>query len=88
MKSKTRRVMSKKKKNDQELDTNTSFADMNVEGFSWYDPQKKQGKQKTKVSRKEYWQMVRAAFKAYLPLIGVLIVVGLAVYLLARVWLS
>ncbi len=82
--------MSKKKDefNGQDFDTNTSFADMNVEGFSWYDPHKKDGKQKVKVSRKEYRQMVRVAFKAYLPLIGVLVLVGVIVFLIAYLWMS
>ncbi len=81
-------LMSKKdRKEEEELDTQTTFADMNVEGFSWYDRQKKQGKQKTKVEKKEYWAMVRAAYAAYLPLFGVLIGVGVVLYLLALLWL-
>ncbi len=77
-----------KKRDEPELDTHTSFADMNVEGFSWYDPQKKQGKQKTRITKKEFWSMVRGAFSAYLPLIGVLLGVGLFLYLFARLWLG
>ncbi len=46
-----------KKKPDEELDTTTSFADMNVEGFRWYNPSAKKNKDmkkvKTKVTGKE-----------------------------------
>ena len=34
----------KRKKRD-DLDMETTVADMNVEGFSWYDPHRKNGKQ-------------------------------------------
>ena len=34
----------KDKEKLEELDTETTFADMNVEGFKWYDPAKKKGK--------------------------------------------
>ncbi len=27
-----------KKKREDDLDTTTTFADMNVDGFKWYDP--------------------------------------------------
>ena len=30
-----------KKRKEEDFDTETTFADMNVEGFSWYDPAKK-----------------------------------------------
>ena len=49
--------MPRKNKKD-DLDMETSFADMNVEGFRWYDPYAKKNngvKQvKQKISRKEY----------------------------------
>ncbi len=78
----------KPKKEKEELDTQTSFADMNVEGFSWYDPHKKQNKERKRVSRKEYWRMVRGAFAAYLPVFGMIVCVGAIIYLLARIWLG
>ena len=60
--------MSKKRKDD--LDMETTIADMNVEGFRWYNPNKKKGTYNGvgKISRKEYWAMVRGAFAAMLPL--------------------
>ena len=80
--------MAKKEKKD-DLDTETTFADMNVEGFKWYDPSKKKGGTgKVKVTRKEYWSMVKGAFLAFLPVfltvIGSLIIVFCLMYL----WLS
>ncbi len=77
----------KNRKEKQELDTETTFADMNVEGFSWYDPSKKKNKQKIKIEKKEFWAMVRGAFEAYLPLFGVLIGVGVVIFLIAYFWL-
>lgn len=78
------------KKKPDDLDTETTFADMNVEGFKWYDPSKKKRGMKNvknKVTRKEYWAMVRGAFLAVLPvLVGVAAIFG-ALYLLAYLWL-
>ncbi|MBQ3506059.1 MAG: hypothetical protein IJA89_04710 [Clostridia bacterium] len=84
-----------KKKNEkreelEELDTETTFADMNVEGFSWYNPHKKknQGQPIGKVSKKEYWAMVRGAFAAMLPMLGCIVVGGLLIFLIAFLWLK
>lgn len=83
--------MSGKNKKD-DLDMETSFADMNVEGFRWYDPNRKKTggvKQvKQKISRKEYWAMVRGAFAAMLPMIGCIILAMAAVIAIAYLWLS
>ena len=81
----------KEKKIKEELDTETTFADMNVEGFRWYNPSKKKsaGKQPVgKVSRKEYWAMVRGAFAAMLPMFLCIIAGALLVVLLAYLWLK
>lgn len=83
--------MAKKNKRD-DLDTETTFADMNVEGFRWYNPHlKKQNgdmkRHKQRISRKEYWLMVRAAFAAYLPVFIIVIVVFLLMGAIAWLWL-
>lgn len=82
--------MAKKKPND-DLDTTTTFADMNIDGFKWYDPSlKKRGRRKKKmnVSRKEYWAMVRGAFLAIGPyILGAILVFGLLV-LFTYLWLG
>ena len=76
------------------MDTETTFADMNVEGFSWYDPHLKNRKQsgmkkhKQRMSRKEYWQMVRAAFAAYAPVFLIVILVFGIMGLIAWLWVS
>ena len=81
-----------KKKSDDELDTTTSFADMNVDGFKWYNPNAKKRsnmrKVKTKISRKEYWAMVRGAFAAIAPFIIVSVLVFTLLFLIAYFWLK
>ncbi len=79
--------MCRRHKREDDLDTDTTFADMNVEGFKWYDPDKKSGRKRRKVDRKEYWAMVRGAFAAYLPAIVIIILVGLLMYCAAYLWL-
>lgn len=79
----------KKKKEKTELDIETTFADMNVEGFDWYDPAKKNGKKSVgKVSRKEYWAMVRGAFRAMWPMFACIVAGALFMVLLAFLWLK
>lgn len=80
----------KKKKPDDDLDTTTTFANMNVEGFRWYDPTLKEGKRREKlnVTRKEYWAMVKGAFLAIGPyILGAILIFGLLAGL-AYLWLS
>lgn len=81
--------MSRKNKKD-DLDTTTTFADMNVDGFRWYDPSEKEDERKVrrKVSRKEYWQMVRGAFAAFLPFFAIFLAAMGAVIALAYLWLK
>ncbi|MGN0818604.1 MAG: hypothetical protein ACI4L9_06510 [Candidatus Coproplasma sp.] len=78
------------KKNNQkdELDTETTIVNMNVDGFSWYDPNKDKRTKQPKVSRKEYWQMVRGAFAAFAPFFVVLLLTFGIVVTLAYIWLS
>ena len=80
----------KEKKQREELDMETTFADMNVEGFRWYNPDKKKGKKNSigPVSKKEYWAMVFGMFEAMLPFIIGLIAIGLLMFLLAYLWLK
>ncbi|MBO7377982.1 MAG: hypothetical protein J6U35_03810 [Clostridia bacterium] len=82
--------MAKDKKEDG-LDTETSFADMNVEGFSWYDPSAKKNKprkEKTRITRKEYRAMVKGAYLAMLPMIIAIVSGFLLVFLIAYLWLK
>ncbi|MBQ7912299.1 MAG: hypothetical protein IJ308_00940 [Clostridia bacterium] len=79
----------RKRLRDAELDTETTFADMNVEGFSWYNPHlKKQREQKVDVSRKEYWAMVWGMLRSMLPLIGCILAAAILVFMIALVWLQ
>lgn len=84
--------MAKKKKDD--LDTETTIADMNVDGFRWYDPHRKKNdasareKRDLQLTKKEKRAMVRGAFVAALPLVGCVVVALLAVFGLAFLWLK
>ena len=77
-----------KKKVKPELDTETTFADMNVEGFRWYDPSKKAGaKQTERPTKKEYRSMIKGAFLAILPpLLCIICGMGL-IFCLMYLWL-
>ena len=85
----------KAKKIKAELDTTTTFANMNVEGFKWYDPtlekrlkEKEQGIVHPKVSKKEYFQLVRGAYAALWPiLLGIVAIFGTLIGI-AYLWLS
>ncbi|MBE7080255.1 MAG: hypothetical protein E7371_03350 [Clostridiales bacterium] len=78
----------KRKKRD-DLDMETTIADMNVEGFSWYDPNRKNGKSSApQLTKKEQRALMRGAFRAMLPMIMCIITGMLLVFLLAFLWLS
>ncbi len=79
--------MDEKKQDD--LDMETTIADMNVEGFSWYDPNMKGGKRtKINVTKKEERAMIWGAYRAMLPMIGCILVGGIFVMLMAFLWLK
>ncbi len=84
--------MAKKKDKKQkiELDTKTTVADMNVEGFGWYDPKRKKGEKKppVKLTKKEERALIRGAYKAMLPMIGCIVTVGALMFLLVYLWLK
>lgn len=83
--------MSRKNKREDDLDTETTFANMNVDGFRWYDPTRKKkdnNKIVNKVSRKEYWRMVRGAYAAYAPFIIIFLLSMVAVFVLMYFWLK
>ena len=88
--------MSKKaKKPRRELDTTTTFANMNVEGFKWYDPtlekrlkQKEKGLAQPKVTIREYFQLVRSAFAALWPVILCCVAIFGTLVGIAYLWLS
>ncbi|MBO5327641.1 MAG: hypothetical protein J6B04_00540 [Clostridia bacterium] len=79
--------MAKKKPDD--LDTETTFANMNVDGFRWYNPNRDKGLKKgERITRKEYWAMVRGAFAAMLPIFIGLIAIGIFIYFLVWLWIG
>lgn len=80
-----------KNKKDDDLDMETTFVDMNVEGFKWYDPtrKRKDGMHRVnrKVGRKEFWQLVRGAYAAMLPMFIILILTMGIIIAIAYIWL-
>lgn len=81
----------KKVKKKDTLDMETTVADMNVEGFKWYDPTRKKGIKKRpieKVTKKEYRAMVRGAYAAFLPVIVCVTISFALMVLLAYFWLK
>ncbi len=81
----------KKVKKKDTLDMETTVADMNVEGFKWYDPARKKGIKKRpieKVTKKEYRAMVRGAYAAFLPVIVCVTISFALMVLLAYFWLK
>lgn len=84
--------MAKKKYDD--LDTETTIADMNVDGFRWYDPSKKKAdaekkpQQKVQLTRKEKRAMYKGAFLAVLPFVLCVILASGMLFLLAYLWLQ
>ncbi len=79
----------KKKKQKAELDTQTTIADMNVEGFRWYDPKRKEGKAPPpKLTKKEQRALIRGAYKAMLPMFLCMITVFGGLMLLVWLWLK
>ena len=63
----------KQAEKQEELDTETTFADMNIDGFKWYDPSKKSAKkgEKIKLTRKEKWAITKAVMISMLPVFGI-----------------
>lgn len=78
-----------KRRKIDNLDTETTFADMNVEGFSWYDPNMgTRKKQNTQLTKKEQRALIRGAFRAMLPMIICILSGMLLMFLLAFLWLK
>lgn len=83
--------MAKRKKEKVELDTETTIADMNVEGFKWYRPDKKKDQSSSsepiKLTRKERRAMMKAVLATLLPFVGIVVLVFVFVFFLAYFWL-
>lgn len=78
-----------KRKRIDNLDTETTFAEMNVEGFSWYDPNRGKRKvQQTQLTKKEQRALMRGAVRAMLPMILCILSGMLLMFLLAYLWLK
>lgn len=80
----------KKGKKKAELDTQTTVANMNVEGFKWYDPSLKEGEKKPtpKLTKQEQRALIRGAYKAMLPMLFCIAAGCLLMFFLAYLWLK
>lgn len=79
-----------KKRIEDTLDTETSFANMNVEGMPWYEPGKDGGggnAETPQLSKSEQRALIRGALLAALPFIGGLILLMAILFALAWLWL-
>ncbi len=80
------------KRNKEELDTETTIADMNIEGFRWYNPNKKKeqssGAEPIKLTRKERRAIMKGAIRAVFPFIVIIILVFVLVFSIAYIWLK
>lgn len=83
--------MAKEKKEKVELDTETTIADMNIDGFRWYNPSKKKSQsskqEHIKLTRGERRAVMKGAIKALLPFVVVVLLVFVLVFAIAYVWL-
>ena len=78
-----------KRKRIDNLDTETTFAEMNVEGFSWYDPNRgKRKAQQTQLTKKEQRALMRGAVRAMLPMLICILAGMVLMFLLAFLWLK
>lgn len=79
-------------KKNEFIDDGRSIADMNIEGFSWYTPNKYSTERKNlsdlKLTRKERMAMIFGALQAILPVAIIMILLLFGVFLLISFWLS
>ena len=75
------------KNNKDELDTETTIVDMNVEGMPWYDKSLKDGKPVEKISKEEQKIITKAMILAYLPFACMVAAVFGILFFIAWVWL-
>lgn len=93
MKRMRKKTEPKKAKKDEFEDDGRTIVDMNVDGFSWYQPNRSHKREKEKrdpadrLSRREVLALIGGAYKAMLPYI-LIAVGGLVVgFVVAALWL-
>lgn len=85
---KSRKRAPKNNRNEKApLDTETTIADMNVEGFRWYRPKGQDRSSVPELTGRERRAMVFGALRALLPGILGVIAVMVALFCLAYLWL-
>lgn len=79
-----------KPRKQDDLDMETTFADMNVPGMPWYDRGRKKRKEgeDLQVTRKEKRAMLRAGFLALIPYILGVAGMFLLLFVVMSLWLK
>jgi len=81
----------KKKEKEKFIDDGRTVADMNVEGFKWYVPEKVKAEQKKihdlQITKKERRAMIKAALTTVLPVVLLYILGFFLVFVLIIIWL-
>ncbi len=85
--------MKKKKKRKEEfIDDGRTIANMNVEGFKWYvsdrSAEEKKKLEGLKITRKERWAMLKAAFITIVPVILLYLLGFLMIISIIMLWLK
>lgn len=80
----------KKQKQQDDLDMETTFADMNVDGMPWYNPSKKKegSKDGIQLTRAEKWAMFKAGFIALIPYVLGVAGAFLLIFAILALWLN
>lgn len=80
----------KKSKKPDNLDTETTFANMNVEGMPWYNPSRKDGRKKEgiRLTRAEKWAMFKAGFAAIVPFVLGFAGIFLLLFAIMALWIK
>ena len=80
----------KQPKKQDDLDMETTFADMNVDGMPWYNPKRKSGQKADKIqlTGAERWAMFKAGCAAVIPFVLGAAGLFLALYAIMVLWLK
>ena len=81
--------MNKKREQEEYQDDGRTIADMNIEGFSWYNKNKPiDPKQNVNLTKKERRAILKAMMLKMLPIACIALVAFVISYFLIKLWLS
>lgn len=80
-------MKNKKEKKPKYVDDGHTVYNMDIEGFKWHDRKKNKKADNLKITFRERWAMIRAAFSIYAPIFLIVIAAfSLAIFLM-YLWL-